>query len=52
MGIILGAAVWELCLIVLDNTGWPRNTVFAVTAALMLPVAIFYRPKDERLADH
>ena len=34
---------------VLDATGWPRSTIFAVTALLMLPVALFYRPKDEQL---
>ena len=27
------------------------STFFAVTALLMLPVALFYRPQDERLAD-
>jgi hypothetical protein len=37
---------------VLDRTGWPRNTIFGVTALLMLPVAIFYRPKSEQLADN
>jgi acyl-[acyl-carrier-protein]-phospholipid O-acyltransferase/long-chain-fatty-acid--[acyl-carrier-protein] ligase len=51
IGIILGAVVWDLCLAALKNTGWPRSSVFAVTAMLMLPVAIFYRPKDERLSD-
>jgi len=51
VGILLGAVVWEVCLRILAVTGWPQSTIFAVTAALMLPVAIFYRPKDERLAD-
>jgi MFS family permease len=51
IGIILGAVLYQACLWVLDATGWPRSTVFAVTAALMLPVAILYRPKDEPLND-
>jgi acyl-[acyl-carrier-protein]-phospholipid O-acyltransferase/long-chain-fatty-acid--[acyl-carrier-protein] ligase len=51
IGVILGAVLYGACVRVLDATGWPRNTVFGVTAALMLPVALFYRPKDERLAD-
>lgn len=51
LGIILGAMLYSACIMVLDATGWPRNTIFAVTALLMLPVAIVYRPKDERLAD-
>jgi len=50
LGIILGAMIYGACIYVLDRTGWPRNTIFAVTAALMLPVAIFYRPKDEQLS--
>ena len=46
VGIILGAIVYQASIIVLDMTGGPRSTIFAVTAALMLPVAIFYRPQD------
>jgi acyl-[acyl-carrier-protein]-phospholipid O-acyltransferase/long-chain-fatty-acid--[acyl-carrier-protein] ligase len=51
VGIILGALLWEVCLKVLASTGWPRSTVFAVTALLMFPVALFYRPTNERLPD-
>jgi acyl-[acyl-carrier-protein]-phospholipid O-acyltransferase/long-chain-fatty-acid--[acyl-carrier-protein] ligase len=51
IGIILGAVLWEICLVMLRITGWPRSTVFAVTALLMLPVALFYRPKDEQLSE-
>jgi MFS family permease len=51
VGIILGALLWEVCLKVLATTGWPRSTVFGVTALLMLPVALFYRPTNERLPD-
>jgi acyl-[acyl-carrier-protein]-phospholipid O-acyltransferase/long-chain-fatty-acid--[acyl-carrier-protein] ligase len=51
LGIILGALLYSTCIKVLDETGWPRNTIFAVTALLMLPVALLYRPKDERLAE-
>lgn len=51
IGVILGSLIYGACIHVLDRTGWPRNTIFAVTAVLMLPVAIFYRPKDEQLAD-
>jgi acyl-[acyl-carrier-protein]-phospholipid O-acyltransferase/long-chain-fatty-acid--[acyl-carrier-protein] ligase len=51
IGVILGALIYKACMPVLATTGWPRASIFAVTAVLMLPVAIFYRPKDERLAD-
>jgi acyl-[acyl-carrier-protein]-phospholipid O-acyltransferase/long-chain-fatty-acid--[acyl-carrier-protein] ligase len=50
IGIILGAIVYQTCIYVLDRTGWPRSSIFAVAAVLMLPVALFYRPKDEALA--
>jgi acyl-[acyl-carrier-protein]-phospholipid O-acyltransferase/long-chain-fatty-acid--[acyl-carrier-protein] ligase len=50
VGIILGAMLYAASIWVFDIYDMPRNTMFAVTAALMLPVAIFYRPKDELLA--
>ncbi len=50
VGVMLGALVYESCLWTLDATGGPSSTIFAVTAALMLPIALFYRPKDELLA--
>lgn len=49
VGVILGAVLYWACLKLLNATGWPRSTVFGITAALILPVAIFYRPKDEPL---
>jgi acyl-[acyl-carrier-protein]-phospholipid O-acyltransferase/long-chain-fatty-acid--[acyl-carrier-protein] ligase len=57
IGIILGAILYQACILVLDLTaqdgaGWPRSTIFAVAAAIMLPVALFYRPKAEKLADY
>jgi ABC-type uncharacterized transport system permease subunit len=51
VGVILGAIVYKFCIPILDTNGWPRASIFAVTALLMLPVAVFYRPKDEQLAD-
>jgi acyl-[acyl-carrier-protein]-phospholipid O-acyltransferase/long-chain-fatty-acid--[acyl-carrier-protein] ligase len=51
VGVILGAIIYNICLEVLHKTGWPRASIFAVTGLLMLPVALFYRPKDERLAN-
>jgi predicted MFS family arabinose efflux permease len=49
IGVILSALLYKACIEVLDATGGPRNLIFAVTAAIMLPVAIFYRPPDEPL---
>jgi acyl-[acyl-carrier-protein]-phospholipid O-acyltransferase/long-chain-fatty-acid--[acyl-carrier-protein] ligase len=52
VGIILGAIVYQVCILVLDKVGGPRSAIFAVSAVLMLPVAIWYRPKDEALAEN
>lgn len=49
LGIILGAVLYWLCNIVLDELKEPRNVIFGVTAVLMLPVALFYRPKEQQL---
>ena len=51
LSIILGALVYAVSLSVLDRLGGPRSAIFAVAAALMLPVALFYRPKDEALGN-
>jgi MFS family permease len=51
VGIILGAVLYQACIAVLDATGWPRSAIFGVAAALMLPVALLYRPKDEPLTN-
>ena len=51
IGIILGAILYQACIALLDATGWPRSSIFAVAAALMLPVVILYRPTDEGVAD-
>ena len=51
IGVILGAVLYKLCLELLHATDWPRSTIFAITAILMLPVPLFYRPKDEKLTE-
>lgn len=50
IGVILGAVIYKLCILALDHTGGSRSLIFGVTALLMLPVVLFYRPSDERLA--
>jgi acyl-[acyl-carrier-protein]-phospholipid O-acyltransferase/long-chain-fatty-acid--[acyl-carrier-protein] ligase len=51
IGIILGAIVYQASISVLDKIGGPRSAIFAVTAVLMLPVALFYRPQDQELGE-
>ena len=48
---ILGTAIFGASIWVIDRTGWPRCSIFALTAVLTLPLAIWYRPKDELLAE-
>ena len=52
VGVILSALLYKACIEVLDATGGPRNLIFAVGAAFMLPIALFYRPADEKLTEH
>jgi MFS family permease len=49
VGIILGAVLFKASLLVLEAVDWPRSTIFAITAAVMLPIALFYHPKSESL---
>lgn len=51
VGIILGAIVYQACIYTLDTVGGPRSAIFAVSATLMLPVALFYRPQDQELGE-
>lgn len=49
VGILCGAVVFKCCVSVLDATGGPRSAAFALAGMLILPIAIFYRPKDVTL---
>ena len=52
IGIIIGAVIYFVCIQVLDLIGGPRSVVFAVTAVIILPVALFYRPSDAAHSRH
>jgi acyl-[acyl-carrier-protein]-phospholipid O-acyltransferase/long-chain-fatty-acid--[acyl-carrier-protein] ligase len=49
IGIILGAVLYEICEQSLRLWNGPRSTLFAVAAAVMLPIALWYRPQRMRL---
>lgn len=51
IGIILGAVLYKICLVVLDTFDGPRSAIFAVTAMLILPIALFYRPQETSLTE-
>lgn len=51
IGIILGAVLFKGALSLCESLDQPRNTAFAIGALVMLPIALFYRPKERRLGD-
>ncbi|TWT94067.1 Lysophospholipid transporter LplT [Botrimarina colliarenosi] len=51
IGIILGALLYQGALEICEHFNQPRNTAFAIGAAVMLPIALWYRPKERSLGD-
>jgi len=51
IGIIGGGFIFKWALEWLVSAGMPQNMTFLVTAAIMLPIALFYRPKEVQLGD-
>jgi MFS family permease len=51
VGIILGAVIFKASVTFCETWDQPRNTAFAVGALVMLPIALFYRPKERSLGD-
>lgn len=49
IGVLLSAGLYQVLAWLIEHQGWPRSTMFYFIAALMLPVAMFYHPKDEAL---
>ncbi len=47
IAIITSAGIYFLFDVIVRQLNVPRATVFALTALLMLPIAIFYRPKTD-----
>ena len=43
-GILMSAVIYSLMGKLAEACQWPRSSVFAMTAMLMLPIVIFYRP--------
>jgi len=50
LAIFLSALVYFLFDRLLLALAWPRSGMFALTAILMLPIALFFRPENEELA--
>lgn len=51
IGIIAGGIIFLAVIKILEAGNWPRNLVFAVTALIMLPIALLYRPEERELAE-
>lgn len=51
VGIIVGALLYKASLTLCDTFDQPRNTAFLIGALVMLPIALFYRPKERELGD-
>ncbi len=47
--ILLASPVYLLFDRIVDACDWPRSAMLAFTACLLLPIALFYRPKSEAL---
>jgi acyl-[acyl-carrier-protein]-phospholipid O-acyltransferase/long-chain-fatty-acid--[acyl-carrier-protein] ligase len=47
IAILLSGAIYMACDRLIDAMHWPRSVLFAFNALLILPVALFYRPKPE-----
>ncbi len=46
VGIILGAILFKVSIWVLDSIDLPRSVIFGITALVMLPIALCYRPDE------
>jgi MFS family permease len=51
IGILLAVAVYWALTKLIEWQDWPRSIVFLFIAAFMLPIAVFYHPKNEALAE-
>ncbi len=50
IGIVLSALFFGIFTMVLNYLNWPMSNVFLFLAAVVLPIAILYHPKDEILS--
>lgn len=51
VGILVAAGLYWLLTQVIEAFDWPRSIMFLFIAALMLPIALFYHPKNEALSN-
>ncbi len=51
VGIAISSLLYGASKNLVESQHWPRSVMFLFIAAIMLPVALFYHPKNEMLAD-
>ena len=51
VGILIAAGLYAGLTKLIEWQAWPRSIMFLFIAALMLPIAIFYHPKNETLSE-
>lgn len=51
IGVLISAGLYQALALLLEACHWPRSLMFLFIAMLVLPVAIFYHPKNERLTE-
>lgn len=49
VGIFLSAVVYQMCVLVIKTLELQPSAAFSVAAAMLLPVALFYHPRDQAL---
>lgn len=47
VGVLLSAVLYFLLSRLIEQQEWPRSTMFLFIAAFMLPIVLFYHPKNE-----
>jgi len=52
IAILFSGVLYGLFDRIVEGQGWPRSTIFAMMAAIVLPLAILYRPKNQDAANH
>jgi hypothetical protein len=51
IGVLLSAFLYWALSEVIEQQDWPRSAMFLFIGALMLPIALFYHPKNESLGN-
>jgi MFS family permease len=51
VGVLIAQLLYGLLSTLLETLNWPRSLMFLFIAVMLLPIVLFYHPKDELLSD-